>query len=149
MNYINRKVYFMFLILIVFFSACQGIVNNNTDEGFLEKSAKEFLDQNIIYYVDSSENQYIKYFFKNNYIIAYRYETKEMRKLKSMQTYEIYYNSDTELTVIDKNSTKECSFITCENDNYIVISCDDKKILLRGWRTLKEAIKDDNKTLKE
>jgi len=150
MKILYKKVLFMLLIASpLFFSGCEGIVDEKIDESFIQKSAKELLDKNALYFVDTSGPQYSKYLFKENYLIEHNFETKKMEKVVSTKRYEIYYINDYDMTIVENNRTRECSFITCEEDNYVVISCDEKDIFLRGWRELEDAIIDDSETIIE
>ena len=139
MKIIKKYVYLLAAVTAITLTACDD--NNNFD-----KNAKELLNNRVIYFADSSSETYKKYAFEDNKLTIYSYKDKDMKELKDTQSYSLYYDNDKFTAISSKDGKENCKITTCENDDYVFVSCDDNDIFVRGWDTKSQALIDDTRS---
>ncbi len=138
MRVFKRKIFLaMGLIAIFLFNGCE-----NSNENFEDKDSKELLNKRVFYYVDTIGEEYKKYSFEDNTLVEYTYDNKVMNNLKSKKQYTLYYDKDDKLTILTGEDTKDCNVMSCNNDEFIAVFCNEIA-LIKGWDTKSQAIKDD------
>jgi len=127
----NRYISLLMTIVVpIMFTNCEF----DTTDQFDEKSSKEILTSNVWYYADTPADKYIMSEFTAYRLSQNVYEDASFSNVIYSKKYTVQYNGDI-LYLQDEYGQHVCNFTTCQNHDWIAISCDGGTVYIEGWRT--------------
>jgi hypothetical protein len=127
----NRYITILVTLAVgIMFNGC----NLDTTDQFNQKSSKEVLTSNVWYYIDKPAEQYIISEFTNNRVTQNHYEDGSFSNLLYKKKYTATYHGNI-IYLNDEYGEHVCDYTTCENKEWILVSCDAGTVYIEGWKT--------------
>jgi hypothetical protein len=123
-------------IVSIFFSACQL---DTTDQFDLD--VEKTLKSKKWYSIDNVSKDYTIAEFSDSKATVYYYENSSFTNQTGSKEYGItYYKDSKKIRLSDEYGDHECEYISCDDDNWMVITCDADIPVLKGWTTRSAAV---------
>ena len=121
------------IFLAIFFSGCEL---DTTDQFDIDK--KEILTSSRWYDIDKNADTYTISRFTDGTVVQDFYTDASFREIAYTKHYTIDYSGD-RIYLTDEYGRHICKYSSCEDDDWMVISCDADQPYVKGWKTRSQA----------
>jgi len=119
------------IIMSIFFVGC----DLSSSDDFKEKDVKSILTSNNWYYIDKYTDKYTLANFTDESVDEEHYTDSSFTTVDYTEHYSIKYNGEKIYLTDDNGVEHTCSYTSCEDDNWMIISCDGGQPYIQGWTT--------------
>jgi len=127
-----KKVLILILVTAssIYFSGCD--LDNSSD--FESVDSRDILTANDWYYIDPNADEYTVANITDNMITQDFYTDSSFSEVAYTKQYKIEYEDDT-LYLTDEYGEHICKYNSCENNEWMMITCDANQPFVKGWST--------------
>ena len=126
-----KKLLILFtMTMSVFFIGCD-LGNSNK---FEEPNKRDILTANNWYYIDNNADDYTIVKFTDNRVLQDFYTDSSFREIAYTKTYNVDYAGD-KIYLTDEYGKHTCKYNSCQNNEWMVITCDADQPYVKGWKT--------------
>ena len=115
---------------IILFNSC----DLDTTDQFDKVDKRDTLTSSRWYYIDKNADEYTVANFTDNSVNQDFYTDAGFREIAYTKHYTIDYSGDT-IYLTDEYGKHTCKYNSCQNDDWMTITCDADQPYIMGWRT--------------
>jgi hypothetical protein len=130
---------FILILTIIFTSIIFNGCDVDTTDQF-DVKVEDTLKSTKWYSIDNISEKYTIADFSDSKVTESYYEDSSFSSLLYTKEYNISYKEGNKLSLFDEYGEHSCEFIECEDDNWMVITCEAGIPRLQGWSTRSAAV---------
>jgi hypothetical protein len=131
--------FFTLIITVIFTSIFfNGCKLDTTDQ--FDVKVEDTLKSAKWYSIDNVSEKYTITEFSDSKVTESYYEDSSFSSLLYTKEYGISYKDNNSITLIDEYGEHSCKFTECDDDNWMIITCEADIPKLKGWSTRSAAV---------